>query len=770
VLSQTYRNWELIVLDDGSTDDLEIRVRQYLPDRRVMFLRQPNQKLPAALNHAFAYARGELMTWTSADNIMLPFQLERLVEELAAHPDAGLAYSDYWAIDDRGEPLDDPNWRSHNRDAEIPGLIRLPSEVGIENFHRSGDNFIGASFLYRRSVADIVGRYADDTFGGEDYDFWLRMHLVTGFRHVAEPLYRYRVHRDTLSSRAEELGLFANIRELLEADRWRIDTLLCDGALHAGGSSLRPVSQFHPALLQRCRPVAYHSLAERDPAATPEGTAVVDPDIIDPAIIEPAIVDPVIIDINVPARAIDRAMLRHADILLCRSELTAHLLRREAWALDKRVLMWDGEPTQALQHAFVQAFADRVSAPLTPPKRRALPRIDDPFRPARILLLVDRWASGGLENIVIDLAESLAGDGRSVFVASARETPPPADAFASPRIRTLSFQGDEGAFEAFLGEEAIEAVNYHHSSFAAPRAKAQAVATIYTMHNCYLWMDDAARQRIRAGLSDMDRVIAVSRQVAQFAVAQFDFPGDRIDVVGNGLRDDIMRRASAPSLRRMRGGGDTPFTVAMAASLTRPKLQHVAIDAFAEVAPDIPRMHLRLIGVPLDPAYHHELKTRIAASPQGHRIELIPGLTRAETIAALAKAEVFLLPSLVEGCSMALLEAAAAGCVCITSDVGGARDLHVAGGSVVLVPSPLGELDRVTQQQFLDAAAADLPEHRSRIAEALRAVWRDYGSFAGGVAETRARLRESSGMQQMTDAYLLAYTLACRGGVSRPRD
>jgi glycosyltransferase involved in cell wall biosynthesis len=119
---------------------------------------------------------------------------------------------------------------------------------------------------------------------------------------------------------------------------------------------------------------------------------------------------------------------------------------------------------------------------------------------------------------------------------------------------------------------------------------------------------------------------------------------------------------------------------------------------------------------------------------------------------------------------MALLEAAAAGCVCITSDVGGARDLHVAGGSVVLVPSPLGELDRVTQQQFLDAAAADLPEHRSRIAEALRAVWRDYGSFAGGVAETRARLRESSGMQQMTDAYLLAYTLACRGGVSRPRD
>jgi glycosyltransferase involved in cell wall biosynthesis len=113
---------------------------------------------------------------------------------------------------------------------------------------------------------------------------------------------------------------------------------------------------------------------------------------------------------------------------------------------------------------------------------------------------------------------------------------------------------------------------------------------------------------------------------------------------------------------------------------------------------------------------------------------------------------------------MALLEAAAAGCVCIASDVGGARDLDIAGGSVVLIASPLGELDRVTQRQFLDAASADLPEHRSRIAEALRTVWRDYGAFAGGIAQTRARLRELSGMQQMTDAYLRAYTLASRGG------
>ena len=566
------------------------------------------------------------------------------------------------------------------------------------------------------------------------------MHLATQFRHVAEPLYKYRVHGDTLTARAEELGLFANIEELLEADRWRIETLLTDGALSSGDTALRPTSQFHAALLKRCRPVSYRSLVERGPAATPEG--------------------PQVVDIDAPPRAIDRAVLRQADILLCRSELTATLLRRENWARDKRVLTWNGEPTPAVQHAFIQAFADQVTAPVKPPIGRAPARIDDPFRPARVLLLVDRWSSGGLENIVVDLARSLAANGRTVFVASAGDAPPPANAFAGGPISTLSFGGDENAFERFLRDEAIEVVNYHHSCFAAGRAK-QVVATVYTMHNCYLWMDEDARAQIARGLAEMDRVLAVSRQVAQFAVAQFGVPCDRIVVIANGLLDDIISAATTPACN-----AGAAFTVAMVASLTRPKLQHVAIAAFAEAAQDIPGMRLRLIGAPLDQAYHRELQAQITASSHSHRIELIAGLSRVETIAALADAHVFLLPSLVEGCSMALLEAAAAGCVCIASDVGSARDLSVAGGSVMLLPSPLGDLEGVTQRQFLDATTSDLPEHRKNVAEALRIVWRDYGSFTAGVSDARARLRDLHGMQQMTDAYLGAYTMARRGGGS----
>ena len=89
---------------------------------------------------------------------------------------------------------------------------------------------------------------------------------------------------------------------------------------------------------------------------------------------------------------------------------------------------------------------------------------------------------------------------------------------------------------------------------------------------------------------------------------------------------------------------------------------------------------------------------------------------------------------------MALLEAAAADCVCIATDVGNARDLRDAGRAVVLLPSPLGELEAVTQQQFLAAAMASLPEHRANVADALRDAWRDYGSLTAAAAESPAPL------------------------------
>ena len=83
--------------------------------------------------------------------------------------------------------------------------------ISIRNLHPAsedyGNNFIGPSFLYRAEVASAIGLYDFPNFGGEDYDFWLRMHLTTRIHHVEEPLYLYRVHDNTISGPFDNLGL-----------------------------------------------------------------------------------------------------------------------------------------------------------------------------------------------------------------------------------------------------------------------------------------------------------------------------------------------------------------------------------------------------------------------------------------------------------------------------------------------------------------------------------------------------------------------------------
>ena len=105
VIAQTYRNWELIIVNDGSTDGLEEAVKPYLSDKRIRCLTQKNQRLPKALSNGFDFASGELITWTSADNNMRPAMLARLASFLNNHPDVDMVYADYMVIDDRGKPF-----------------------------------------------------------------------------------------------------------------------------------------------------------------------------------------------------------------------------------------------------------------------------------------------------------------------------------------------------------------------------------------------------------------------------------------------------------------------------------------------------------------------------------------------------------------------------------------------------------------------------------------------------------------------------------------
>jgi glycosyltransferase involved in cell wall biosynthesis len=221
VLRQTYQHLELIIVDDGSIDDTPRILNSYRHDPRVRIIRQTNQKLPAALNSGFAQAQGEYRTWTSDDNVMLPEMLQELVNFLEHEADVEMVYADQELIDEDGRPLLQSDFCPGYQTPPGGNLICWPRDPGELNFIQN--NYFGACFLYRAWAARLVGEYSTALFGFEDYDYWMRMNALFRARHFGQrrSLYRYRVHRTSLSSRDHELLITHRVREFMASETAR---------------------------------------------------------------------------------------------------------------------------------------------------------------------------------------------------------------------------------------------------------------------------------------------------------------------------------------------------------------------------------------------------------------------------------------------------------------------------------------------------------------------------------------------------------------------
>ena len=199
VLRQSYSSLELIVVDDGSTDDTsDLILSLAASDSRVRLIRQQNLGVAAARNCAIAAATGEFIAPLDADDLWDPTKIERQVRRIQeCGPDTGLVYC-WWAwIDDKGVVLDrSPRWQIEGR--VLDRLIEM--------------NFTGNASvpLYRRSFVEqsggYVGRFREENSQGcEDWDLVIRIAEHHKLAVVPAVLVGYRRSADGMSADRETM-------------------------------------------------------------------------------------------------------------------------------------------------------------------------------------------------------------------------------------------------------------------------------------------------------------------------------------------------------------------------------------------------------------------------------------------------------------------------------------------------------------------------------------------------------------------------------------
>ena len=214
-LAQTYADYEIIVVDDGSTDDTRGVLTRF--GDKIRYVYQPNGGLSSARNLALAHASGEFIAYLDADDLWYPHRLQTQVAFLDTHPACGFVHSDVTIIDDDDRVIH----RAYNAETRRD----VPEGYCALNLLRRCHVQV-PSVLERRECIERVGNFDGRLKTAQDYLHWIRIALdgmAVGY--IPEPLAMYRRTASSLSS---------SPRRVLDDGVMIFETLLADPAVRRG--------------------------------------------------------------------------------------------------------------------------------------------------------------------------------------------------------------------------------------------------------------------------------------------------------------------------------------------------------------------------------------------------------------------------------------------------------------------------------------------------------------------------------------------------------
>lgn len=188
VLRQTYDDWELLVINDNSSDNTEEVLKYYQGDPRIRFFSTPGIGLPAVSNLAITEARGEYIIRLDGDDYFEGNILLVLANHLDKNPDCSLVFSDYYLVDENNEVL---SLESRKRVFQSDHMLDVPPN--------------GACNMVRKSVLEEIEGYREDLGVQDGYDLWTKIKNDYFSDNINLPLFYYRRHSSNVTNNTQRI-------------------------------------------------------------------------------------------------------------------------------------------------------------------------------------------------------------------------------------------------------------------------------------------------------------------------------------------------------------------------------------------------------------------------------------------------------------------------------------------------------------------------------------------------------------------------------------
>jgi len=333
--------------------------------------------------------------------------------------------------------------------------------------------------------------------------------------------------------------------------------------------------------------------------------------------------------------------------------------------------------------------------------RRALRELPPPTPGSKGMVALQLYSfdKGGLEEVVLTLARELRRDGTfdPVILVSEGQPGHLAQVAREEGLPVIALNGNRHLLRRLVGKLRIRLASLHYSPFGTREYERAGVPIVYTVHNTYVWADEDFRLRRAAAYARVARFVAVSGAVARFFAARLQVDRDRIVTIPNGLPADRLPEPE-PVTRAELGIGEGDLVFVNVASINWYKYQSLLVAAMARLAESLPGARLLVLGNVHDERCRAHLVREIDRLELMDRVRILEYVPKARLLGILRIADAFVLPSLIEGWSIAVMEAMFSGLPLILSDVGSARDVIDGEDVGIVLSNPFEDIRQVTDE------------------------------------------------------------------------